>query len=289
MAVQAYRAPTSIPEAVSLLVAGSGAFSLSGGTDLLVQERAGTRHPTAFIDLKRIPGMLGISIEGGVARIGAATSCAAISAHPDLRRLLPGLVEAAALIGSKQVQGRASLGGNLCNASPAADSVPALVANRAVAVVAGPAGERRVAVECMARSPGSTVLESGEFVVAIEVPLPEARQSDAYLRFIPRSEMDIAVVGAGASIRLDAEGRCVAARIALGAVAPTVLVVPEADAALIGSTLDDAALAACVAAARAACRPISDRRGTADFRRHVAGVILQRVIIAAARRAAAGG
>ncbi len=289
MGVQAYRAPRSIPEAVSLLSSEAGAFALGGGTDLLVQQRSGARQPGSFIDLKRIPGMLGIEQLPSLWRIGAATACGEVASHPGLRSELPGLVEAAGLIGSKQVQGRASLGGNLCNASPAADSVPALVANRAVLVVAGPEGERRIAAECLTLGPGRTVLGRGEFVCAIEIPRPAARQSDAYLRFIPRTEMDIAVVGAAASLRVDEGGRCIAARIALGAVAPTVLTSPEADAALTGSMLEPEAIAACVAIAQAACSPISDRRGTAEFRRHVAGVLLRRVILAASQRLAKEG
>jgi carbon-monoxide dehydrogenase medium subunit len=288
MAVRAYRAPRSIPEAVSLLASEPGAFALSGGTDLLVQQRSGARDPGAFIDLKRIPGMLGIEEQAACWRIGASTPCVEIAAHAGLRREFPGLVEAAGLIGSKQVQGRASLGGNLCNASPAADSVPALVVNRASLLISGRQGERRIAAECLTLGPGRTVLGSGEFLSAVEIPRAAVRQADAYLRFIPRTEMDIAVVGAAAALQLDAEGRCTAARIALGAVAPTVLTVPEADAVLIGTRLDTDAVAACVAIAQSACKPISDRRGTAEFRRHVAGVLLRRVIAIAAQRAAQG-
>ena len=288
MAVHAYRAPQSISEAVGLLASEPGAFALGGGTDLLVQQRSGARSPGAFIDIKRIPGLLGIELQEACWRIGAATPCIDIASHAGLQHAFPGLVEAAGLIGSKQVQGRASLGGNLCNASPAADSVPALVANRATLVISGVQGERHIAAECLTLGPGKTVLGSGEFVSAVLIPRPEPRQSDAYLRFIPRTEMDIAVVGAAASLQLDAEGRCVAARISLGAVAPTVLTVPEADAVLVGSLLDAGAVSACVALAQAACNPISDRRGTAEFRRHVAGVLLRRTIAIAARRAAKG-
>ena len=288
MAVHAYHAPRSIPEAASLLAREPGAFALGGGTDLLVQQRSGARDPGALIDLKRVPGMLGIERLESRWRIGASTPCADIATHPGLQAELPGLAEAAGLIGSKQIQGRASLGGNLCNASPAADSVPALVANRAMLVIAHPDGERRIATECLALGPGRNVLSPGEFVCAVEVPRPSARQSDAYLRFIPRTEMDIAVAGAAVSLHLDDSGRCLAARVALGAVAPTVLTEPDPDAALIGTLLEDDAVAACVTIMQAACKPISDRRGTAEFRRHVAGVLLRRAIAIAARRAAGG-
>jgi carbon-monoxide dehydrogenase medium subunit len=287
--VLCFRAPTSVDEAVAALRSEPDAFTLGGGTDLLVQMRSGLRRPRTVVDIKRIPALSGIRIGPESVSIGAATPCAVIARHTELASLWPGVVEAAGLIGSKQVQGRASLGGNLCNASPAADSVPALVASRARVRVAGPDGERWLPVEEVTSGPGRTVLGKGEFVVAFELPLPATRQADAYLRFIPRTEMDIAVVGAAAAIRLDASGRCEEARIALGAVAPTVIRVPEAEAAVVGSVLGEPELTACVAAARAACSPISDKRGTADFRRHVAGVLVQRAVLEAARRAAARG
>ena len=285
--MERFCAPQTIDEAVALLAAQRGSFALGGGTDLLVQMRSRAKDPRAIIDLKRIAGMQGVEITATGAHIGAATSCHTLGSNAELARIWPGLMEAATLIGSKQVQGRASLGGNLCNASPAADSVPALVVNRATAQIAGPDGTRSVAVEDFCTAPGQTVLGAGELVHALLLPLPAARSADAYLRFIPRSEMGIAVVGAAVSLTLDGSGRCVAARVALGAVAPTVLLVPAAAAALVGSSLEGEALAACVAAVRAAARPITDRRGTADFRRHVAGVLVRRAIAIAARRVAA--
>ena len=197
------------------------------------------------------------------------------------------MVEAVELIGSTQIQGRASFVGNLCNASPAADSVPALVAAGAVAVIAGPDGEREAPVEDVPVSPGRTSLAKGEMVVAIKLPAKPARTGDAYLRFIPRTEMDIAVVGAGVCVTLDASGVCTAARVSLGAVAPTVLVVPDAAAALVGSKLDDAALAKLDAAARAACQPIDDKRGTIEYRTKVAGVLARRAAAIAFQRAGA--
>ena len=289
MSLQRYCAPASIDEAVALLAGQGGARVFAGGSDLLVQMRSGVRSPEALIDLKRIPGLVGVSIDVHGARIGASTCCAEIAGHGGLRAVWPGLVEAAALIGSKQVQGRASLGGNLCNASPAADAVPALVVNRATAVVAGPDGLRRIPVAEVPAAPGQTALGTGEFVLAFEIPHPDPRTADAYLRFIPRTEMDIAVAGAAVSISLDGNGRCVAARVAIGAVAPTVLEVGPAGRALEGSFLDEAALRNCVAAIRAAARPIDDRRGSATFRRHVVGVLVQRAVAVAAARAAGKG
>ena len=279
-----YIAPTSADEAVKAL-AGGGAKALSGGTDLLVQVRAGRAKPDLIVDLKRIPGAVGIRQEGGAFIIGGATSGAEIGEHAALKRTWPGVVEAANLIGSTQVQGRASLAGNLCNASPAADSVPAMIAARATCVVVGPAGRREVPVEAIATAPGQTSLALGEFVLEIKLPARPPRSSDAYLRSIPRTEMDIAVVGAGVNLTLDSNGLCIGAHVSLGAVAPTALLVPEAAAALLGSRLDEAALQRLDEAARAACRPISDKRGTVDYRIKIAGVLARRAAQIAYSRA----
>jgi carbon-monoxide dehydrogenase medium subunit len=195
------------------------------------------------------------------------------------------VVEAANLIGSTQVQSRATLAGNLCNASPAADSVPALIAAGALAVVAGPNGQRDVPVEDVVIAPGQTSLRRDEFVIAFRLPPRPAHAADAYLRLIPRSEMDIAVVGCGVNLALAGDGTIAAARVALGAVAPTQLLVKEAAAALIGRRLDAATLAALDAAARAACRPIDDKRGTIAYRTKIAGVLARRAATIACKRA----
>ena len=281
-----YLAPTTAEEAVAALgKAGGAARVLGGGTDLLVQLRAGRLAPGLIVDLKRIAGAIGVRQEAGGFVIGAATPGAVLGEHAALVQAWPGVIEAANLIGSTQVQGRASLAGNLCNASPAADSVPAMVAARAVCVVVGPNGRREVPAEAIAVSPGKTSLAQGEFVLEIRLPPRPPRSGDAYLRSIPRTEMDIAVVGAGVNLTLDAAGVCTAAHVALGAVAPTVLLVPEAGAALVGTKVDDAALAALDAAARAACKPISDKRGTADYRTKIAGVLARRAAVIAYKRA----
>lgn len=280
-----YEAPRSIADAVKLLHSDARAQVFAGGTDLLVQFRAGVREPSAFVDLKKIPELVGIRIDGDGLRLGAAASAADVAAHPDIARLWPGLAEAIALIGSTQIQGRASVGGNLCNASPAADTTCALIVNQARCVIAGPDGERIVPVDQFCVAPGRTVLRQGELLVAIQVPRPPARTADAYLRLIPRTEMDIAVAGAAASVTLDGSGICTAARVAIGAVAPTALLVPEAASALIGSRLDAAALARAAAAASAAARPIDDKRGTAEYRRAMAGVLTKRAAALAAARA----
>ncbi len=280
-----YEAPRSVSDAVRLMQSDPEARVLAGGTDLLVQFRAGLRQPSAFIDVKLIPELVDITVRDDGARIGASAPAAAICEHAAIKQRWPGLVEAVHLIGSTQIQGRASIGGNLCNASPAADSVCALIVNRAVCIVAGPGGERRVPVEQFCSAPGRTVLQPGELLIAVELPPPQPGTADAYLRLIPRSEMDIAVAGAGVSVTLDSGGRCIAARVAIAAVAPIALVVPAAGDALVGSTLDDDALARAADLARAAARPIDDKRGTAAYRRHVVGVLVKRAAATAAARA----
>jgi len=283
-----YETPRSVAEAVRLMAADSGARVLAGGTDLLVQFRTGVRQPSAFVDVKRIPELMSIVIDDQGLRLGAAASAAVIAEHRELRRLWPGLAESVRLIGSMQIQGRGSVGGNLCNASPAADTTCALIVNRALCLIAGPNGERTVPVDSFCVGPGRTVLEPGELLVAVRVPRPAARTADAYLRLIPRTEMDIAVAGAGVSVTLDAAGVCTAARVAIGAVAPTAVRVPEAEQALIGSPLDEGALKRAAAAASSAARPIDDKRGTATYRRTVAGVLTRRAAAIAAARARQG-
>jgi carbon-monoxide dehydrogenase medium subunit len=283
----AYAAPTSVSDAVAALAGAAGlAKVLSGGTDLLVQMRTGRIRPTLIVDTKKLPGISGIRQDATGFTIGAATSGAEIGEHDGLRRAWPGVVEATNLIGSTQVQGRASLAGNLCNASPAADSVPAMIAAGATCRVVGGKGERTVPVEEIVIGPGRTSLARDEFILEFHLPARPPHSGDAYLRFIPRTEMDIAVVGAGVSVTLDASGACTAARVALGAVAPTQLLVQDAATALIGNRLDQKTLDALDAAARAACKPIDDKRGTIDFRIKVAGVLARRAAAIAFERAA---
>jgi carbon-monoxide dehydrogenase medium subunit len=279
-----YEAPQSVSEAIRLIQTDPGARVLAGGTDLLVQFRNGVRRPSAFIDVKRIPELVGITIDSKGLRLGAATAAAVICEHAVVAKLWPGLVDGIHLIGSTQIQGRGTVGGNLCNGSPAADSACALIVNQAECVIAGPKGERIVPVEKFCTGPGKTVLEPGEFLVAVRVPRPAPRTADAYLRLIPRSEMDIAVAGAAVSLTLDAAGVVTAARVAIGAVAPTALVVPDAARALIGSRLDETALTNAAAAASAAARPIDDKRGTVAYRKTVAGVLVKRAAKIAASR-----
>lgn len=281
-----YARPTSAAEASALLAGEAGVTRvLAGGTDVMVQMKAGMVEPDLVVDIKAIPGIREIVAEAGGLRIGAAVAGAELKAHAGLRAMWPGVVEAANLIGSTQVQGRCTMAGNLCNASPAADSVPALVAADAVARVQGPNGTRDVAVLAVPAGPGKTTLAKGEIITSIFLPARPDRSGDAYLRFIPRTEMDIAVASAGVSLVLDGAGKVASARVALGAVAPTVRLVEAAGAALVGTTLDEAALTALAAAASAACSPIDDKRGTVQFRTHVAGVLARRAAIIAWNRA----
>ena len=286
MATLTYQAPATVQDAVKILAGAAGlAKPLAGGTDLLVQLRSGRVKPELIVDTKKIPGMIGIrEVDGGFV-IGAATPGAVLGEHAALEKAWPGVVEAANLIGSTQVQGRASLAGNLCNASPAADSVPALIAARATVVIVGPKGQREAPVESICTGPGKTSLARDEIVTEFHLPKRPPHSSDAYLRFIPRTEMDIAVVGAAVNVTLDASGVCRDARVSLGAVAPTALLVPEAAQALIGHKLDQATLDALDAAARKACKPIDDKRGTIDYRIKVAGVLARRAAAIAFERA----
>ncbi|HUC08853.1 MAG TPA: xanthine dehydrogenase family protein subunit M [Stellaceae bacterium] len=283
-----FTAPTTVDEAVRMLAGSAGlAKPLSGGTDLLVQLRSGRMRPEAIVDIKRIPGLIGIREEASEYVIGAATPGVMLSAHEGLEHAWPGIVEGADLIGSQQIQGRASLAGNLCNASPAADSVPAMIAAHATCVIAGPTGRRTAPVEAIVTGPGRTSLAKGEFIIEFHVPKPKPHQCDAYLRFIPRTEMDIAVVGCAVNVTLDAQGVCSDARVVLGAVAPTQIVCDEAAKALIGHRLDEPTLAALDAAAGRACNPITDKRGTIEYRIKVAGVLARRAAQIAFERAGA--
>ena len=283
MASLAFHAPDTIEQAIALLAADSGARPLSGGTDLIVQMRSGRSAPAAVVDLKRIAGLVGVRRHGEGFAIGAATPCTALKADQALATSWPGVVEAANLIGSVQVRNRATMAGNLCNASPAADSVPALIAAGATCLVVGPTGTREVPAEAIPLAPGRTSLAPGEFVA--EIRLPARGGGDAYLRSIPRTEMDIAVVGVGVNLTMAADGSCTAARIAIGAVAPTALLVVDAGAALVGTTIDEGALDRMAQAVRAACRPIDDKRGTAEYRTAMAGVLAKRVVAIARQRA----
>ncbi|WP_127900321.1 FAD binding domain-containing protein [Solirhodobacter olei] len=281
-----YEKPQTVAEAARLLSAEKGvARILAGGTDMLVQMKSGMVEPDLLVDIKALPGTRTIVKEAGGFRIGAGVSGAQLSEDADLKAAWPGVVEAANLIGSTQVQGRCTMVGNLCNASPAADSVPALVAAGAKVRVAGRGAGRDVAVEEIPAGPGKTKLKKGEFITSVFLPARGARCADAYLRFIPRTEMDIAVASAAVNLSLDEKGVIKDARVALGAVAPTVVLCEPAAKAIIGTRLDDAALEKLAAACSAAAKPIDDKRGSVEYRKDVVGVLAKRAARIAYTRA----
>jgi len=272
-----YEAPETLNAAVKLLAGAKGVGKvLAGGTDLLVQMRSGMVEPDLIVDIKHIPETRKVTAEKGGFRVGAAVSGAELDENAKFAKAWPGVLEAFELIGSTQVQGRCTLVGNLCNASPAADSVPAMIAAGAKVKIVGPKGRREVPIEKVCTGPGKTSLKKGEIIASVFFPKRPPKSGDAYLRFIPRTEMDIAVVGAGVNLTLDRSGKVIDARVALGAVAPTAVLVPAAAKALIGSKLEDEALEKAAAAASAACKPINDKRGTIEYRTKVAGVMTRR-------------
>lgn len=272
-----YEAPQTLDAAVRLLSGETGlAKVLAGGTDLLVQIRTDVIEPDLIVDIKGIQEVRTISEENGGFRVGAAVTGAELEEHPAFGKAWPGVLEGTNLIGSTQVQGRATMGGNLCNGSPAADSVPGLIAAGAIATVAGPNGTREMPVADIMVGPRKLAIAKDEFIVSFFFPARPAKSSDAYLRFIPRTEMDIAVVGAAVNVTLDDTGTITDASVSLGAVAPKPLLVPDAAKAIIGTKLEDSALEALGAACSAACNPIDDKRGTIEYRTKVAAVLGQR-------------
>ena len=281
-----YEAPETLDAAVGLLTGESGRVQvLAGGTDVLVQIHTDRVDPDLIVDIKKIAELREISNNDGAWTFGAAVTGKELMDNADFNAAWPGIMDGVRLIGSVQVRGRATVGGNLCNASPAADSVPPMITARAIATVVGPNGRREVPVEDIATGPGKTSLEKGEFIISFQLPKRAPNSGDAYLRFTPRTEMDIAVVGCAVNLTLDGSGTCTDARVSLGAVAARALVVDEAAEALIGTKVDDAALDALAAAASAACSPIDDKRGTIEYRTGVAGVLAQRAAAIALERA----
>ena len=285
-----YVAAQSVDEVIKLLTEnGDTARVMSGGTDLIVALREGRRKADLVIDVKRLKetSEMTYDAQNGLT-LGAAVPCHRMYDDKAVAKAYPGLIDSAGLIGGVQVQGRASMGGNLCNASPAADSIPSLIAHSAICNIAGPNGQRQLPVEEFCVAPGRTALQSGEFLVSLQIPAPKPGFGAAYLRFIPRNEMDIAVVGVGASVQLDeSRTKIVAARIALGAVAPKPLFVQAAGDALAGKTISDAVIEEAARLAQDAATPISDMRGTAEYRKHLAAVLTRRTLNKAIERAKA--
>jgi len=283
-----YVSARTVAEIGELLASNDGqAKVLCGGTDLLVQLRENRARAGLLVDVKNIPELTSIRYEPGEGLwIGAAASCFAITHDAFVLENYPGLVDAVGLIGGTQIQYRASVGGNLCNASPAADSIPALIVHEAVCIIAGKDGEREVLVEEFCTAPGKTVLGPGEFLLGVKIPPPNVNFGAGYLRFIPRNEMDIAVVGAGASVTLDDAGKkFISTRIALGAVAPTPLFVGEAGDFLAGKEVTQENIHEAANIAQAAARPITDLRGTAEYRKHLCAVLTRRALESAVERA----
>lgn len=283
-----YVAPASLDEATKVLAAkGASARVLAGGTDVIIQAREGRKDVGVMVDVKHIPETTELTLNAdGSLRVGAATPCAQIYGNADVAKRFPALIDSASLIGGIQIQSRASLGGNLCNSSPAADSIPTLIALGATCEITGPDGKRTLAVEDFCTAPGQNALQAGELLVALMFPAPAANSGAAFERFIPRNEMDIAVVNAAANVTLSADGKTFeSARIAIGAVAPTPLFVKAAGDALAGKPVSDETIAAAAKAAADAAKPITDMRGSAAQRKHLAGVLTKRVINKAVERA----
>ncbi len=281
-----YEAPESLKAASALMANAPGlARVFAGGTDVIVQMETDLIEPELLVDIKRIPSLRTIVAENGGFRVGATVSGMEMMEHAALCATWPGVIDGVKLIGSIQVKARATVAGNLCNGSPAADSVPPMITAGAIARIVGPAGTREAPVESIPAGPGKTTLAKGEIIESFFLPARPKNAGDAYERFTPRTEMDIAVVGVAINLTLDNSGFCTAAKVAIGAVAPTVLVVKECADALIGTKVDDAALDKLAAAASAACRPIDDKRGTKEFRIKVAGVLARRVAQKALERA----
>jgi carbon-monoxide dehydrogenase medium subunit len=283
-----FQSATTVDEAVSLLSAGGErAKVLTGGTDLIVQLREGLRQADLVVDVKKIPELMEMTYSPAKGlRLGAAVPCYRIYGDAEIAAAYPGLVDAARIIGGWQIQSRASIGGNLCNSSPAADSIPSLIAYDVTCHLAGPAGRRTVKAAEFCTAPGKNVLSRGELLVSLEFPPVAAHSAAAYQRFIPRNEMDIAVVGAASWVQLNSAGdKIEKARVALAAVAPTPLSATDASAFLAGQTATEETFAKAGALASKAAKPIADKRGTAEYRKHLAGVLTTRTLAIAVERA----
>lgn len=283
-----YASPNTVAEAVELLQRGGPtAKVLAGGTDIIVMAREYRRDVSVMVDVKNIPEATELSYDASRGlHLGAAVPCYKIYENEQVARLYPALIDSASLIGGIQIQSRASIGGNLCNSSPAADSIPTVIALGGICHIAGPNGNRTLAAEAFCTGPGRNALEPGEMLVWIEFAAPKPNSGAHFLRFIPRNEMDIAVVNCATALQLDASGqRIESARIAVGAVAPTPLLVADAGAKLAGASLDPASWEPAIEAVRVACNPITDMRGSIAQRRHLAGVFARRTIEGAVERA----
>jgi carbon-monoxide dehydrogenase medium subunit len=287
-----YASPNTLEEALSILAdKGERARALAGGTDLLVVLRGNpdrVGNPDLIVDIKAIPelNVLSYDSQKGLT-LGAAVPCYVIYSNQTVAQAYPGLMDSAELIGGIQIQGRASIGGNVCNATPSADSIPGLIALGATCNIQGANGAREIAIEDFCTGPSRNVLEPDELLVSLHIPPPRPGFGARYIRFIPRNEMDIAVAGAGVSVELE-DGVFKSARIALASVAPTPLFVEEAGEALVGKPVNDESIAAAAQIAKDAARPITDMRGTIEFRKHLCEVLTRRALTTAVERAKGG-
>ena len=280
--------PKTLSEAVGIMASkGDRARALAGGTDLLVQLRGGRRSADLVVDIKEIPELNELSYDSQKGLVvGAAVPCYRVYQDQAVVSNYPGLIDAAALIGGIQIQGRASIGGNLCNAAPSGDSIPPVIVLGGVAHIAGPNGNREVPTEDFCTGPGQSVMQPGEILVSINFPPPLPHSGASYLRFIPRNEMDIAVAGVGTSVVLDASGQnFVSARISLASVAPTPVLARDAGDSLAGKPVSDATIQEASEKAMADAKPINDMRGTIRQRTHLVGVLTRRTLNNAIQRA----
>ena len=283
-----FEKPNTVEDAVKLLSdSGGNARAMAGGTDLIVMLRVGHPrvNPDVVVDIKSIPELNELSYDANKGlTVGAAVECYKIYGDDNVNSHFSALNDSATLIGGTQIQGRASFGGNLCNAAPSGDSIPNMIAHRAVATITGPSGTREVPVEDICTGPGQTSIGSDELLISINFPSNGAGFGANYIRFIPRNEMDIAVAGVGASVTIE-DGKFTSARVSLASVAPTPLLVEEAGEALVGQPVSEGAIQKAADLAKAAEKPISDMRGTADYRKHLCDVLTRRALTTAVERA----
>jgi carbon-monoxide dehydrogenase medium subunit len=283
-----YVAPNNLEDAIKFMAeSGPRAKILAGGTDVLVQLRGGRFNIDRLVNVKNIPELNQVSCSAtdGLT-LGSAVPCCEVYEDPIIQKLYPGLIDAASLIGGIQIQGRATIGGNLCNAAPSGDSIPSLIAQEAVAIVAGPNGRRNIPVEDFCSGPGRNVLQDGEILVSIHIPAPKSNSGSHFLRFIPRNEMDIAVANSAVSVLLDdSKQRIVSGRIAIGSVGPTVIFAKDASNLLAGKEANEATIEEAAEATQKVASPINDMRGTVEQRIHLVGVLTKRALRAAISRA----
>lgn len=279
-----YERPGTIGEAIAAMRA-DDARALAGGTDLVPQLREGRRRAAHIVDLKHVPEMMEITaLTDGSVSIGAAATATAVARHAAIAAGYPAVADSAQLIGGLQVQNRASLGGNICNAAPSADGVPALICHGAQALIAGPRGTRETPVETMFAGPGRTTLAPGELLMAIRLPPVPPGAAGAYRRFTPRREMDIAIAGAAAWLRISEDGMIAEARLALASVAPKPIRAPTAERRLLGERPTGALFEEAGRLAAQDARPISDTRGSAGYRRTLVAVLMARALADCSRR-----